>query len=122
MNQLANIQLIASLAVGTVSDELTFTYPEVIEVVKLCTENLIAVLGVEIFEVRPEGYRTTDYSIYDQSMSNASNLSPDQWPDYVVENNSHAEEFIRFHPAGDDHVYILTVASWRRWLQLCAWE
>jgi hypothetical protein len=36
-----------------------------------------------------------------------------EWPEYVKENNVHAEEFVRQNPAGDDHVYVLTTSSWR---------
>ena len=40
------IPAIASAAIGKVGDEPTFPFPEVLEVIKLCAENQIAVLGV----------------------------------------------------------------------------
>src|SRR5258708_27682589 len=43
---------ISSLAIGKMGDgELFFTFPEVLEVIGLCTTNQIAVLGLELFEV-----------------------------------------------------------------------
>ncbi|HLJ88953.1 MAG TPA: hypothetical protein VKZ53_19190 [Candidatus Angelobacter sp.] len=57
----------------TVGGELSFTFPEVLEIIMLCTINEIAVLGVEIFEVHSHGYRTKTLSIYDQQMKNSPN-------------------------------------------------
>ena len=61
-----SITPIALAAIGTVGDELTFTYPKVLEVIRLCTANEIAVLGVELFEVRSGGYAWKSLSTYDQ--------------------------------------------------------
>jgi hypothetical protein len=119
MSDFTIIQSIASKAAGAIGDELTFTYPEVLEIINLSTANMIAILGVEIFEVRSEGYHTKNLSIYDQSMRRGCNLQRDEWVDFVKENNGHAEQFVRLHPMGDGHVYILTTASWRELLQTC---
>ena len=104
---------IATAASGKMDDgELLFTFPEVLEVIKVCTAKQIAVLGLELFEVRPEGYGTKKLSGYDQQM----NRGPEKlegWPDYVRKNNALAEEFVRTNPTGDDHVYVLTTSSWR---------
>lgn len=111
------IQPIGDAAVGRTGDELTFTFPEVLEVIRLCTVNEIAVLGVEIFEVRADGYATKNLSIYDQQIKRG----PEQkqgWAAYVQENNSYADEFIRLNPTGDDHVYVLTTSSWREFCEI----
>lgn len=113
----AMISSVANAAVGEMDNgELLFTFPEVLVVIKLCTTNQIAVLGLEVFEVRPEGYCTKKLSGYDQQ-SGTEAATPSEWPDYVKTNNNLAEEFVRANPMGDDHVYVLTSASWR---EFCA--
>jgi len=110
---------IASLAGGKTvgGGELAFTFPEILEVIRLCTVNEIAVLGVEIFEVRADGYYTKNWSVYDQQMKR----SPEQrqeWSTYVGENNAFAEEFIHLNRTGDDHIYVLTTSSWREFCKI----
>jgi hypothetical protein len=112
------IQPIADAAVGRTGNELTFTFPQVMEVVQLCTINQIAVLGVELFEVRADGYCTKRLSTYDQGLLGRQDVKPADWDEYVRKNNSFAEEFIRKNPAGDDHVYILTNSSWREFCKI----
>jgi len=112
------ISSIASLASGkTVGGEPAFTFPEVSEVIRLCTMNEIAILGVEIFEVRADGYYTKNLSVYDQQMK-SSPEQKQQWTGYVGENNTLAEEFIRLNPSGDDHIYVLTTSSWREFCKV----
>ena len=110
---LEQVDSIARAASGrTIGNELAFTFPEVSEVVRRCTENQIAVLGMEVFEVTPNGTLTKKLSVYDQQMGSG----PEQregWADYVKANNALAEEFVGVNPSGDDHVYVLTTASWR---------
>ena len=117
-NDFETIPSIASRASGkTVGEELAFTFPEVSKVIRMCTMNEIAVLGVEIFEVRAGGYFTKNLSVYDQHMK--SNLEEKhQWTGYVGENNALAEEFIRLNPKGDDHIYVLTASSWREFCKV----
>ncbi len=100
-------------AVGVVGNELTFGFPRVLDVIALCTANEIAVLGLELFEVLPEGYVTRNYSLYDQEEElRRSPANADAWTAYVRENNIRAGKFVRGYPAGKGHVYVLTVASW----------
>lgn len=107
------IPAIAALATGATGNELTFTFPEVLEAIKLCTSAQIAVLGVELFKIRAEGYYTENLSVYDlQPEMKRGPENKEVWPDYVRMNNAFAEEFIRQNPAGDEHVYILTTSSW----------
>jgi hypothetical protein len=51
---------IAAAAIGALGDELTFSFPEVLGVIGLCTMHEIAVLGLELFQVLPEGYATKE--------------------------------------------------------------
>jgi len=93
--------------------ELIFTFPEVIEVIKICTATRIAVLGVEIFLVTGAGYSALGSSDYDLRLSRKwPSVQPEQWNEYVRDNNDLAEQSVRENPAGDEHVYILTAASW----------
>ena len=106
---------IADRAVGSLGNELTFTFPEVLRVVSVCSENEIAVLGVDLFEVRAAGYATKKLSAYSYDQATQkhleSTLRTSGWRDYVNASNALAEEFIRQNPAGDDHVYILSTSS-----------
>jgi hypothetical protein len=112
------IPSIVSLASGkTVGGELAFTFPEVSGVVRLCTMNEIAVLGVEVFEVRADGYYTRKLSVYDQQIKR-NPAQEQQWTGYVGENNALAEEFVRINPTGDDHIYVLTTSSWREFREV----
>ena len=110
-NDFESIQSIADAAIGAIGDELTFAFSRVLEVIALCTTNEIAVLGVEIFEVRSGGYSTVNLSTYEQQMGSDPKQRSD-WADYVKANNVLADEFIRSNPTGDEHVYLLTTASW----------
>jgi hypothetical protein len=117
-SDLEQVESIARAASGrTIGNELAFTFPEVSEVIRRCTENEIAVLGVEVFEVRPTGYLTKKLSDYDQQMGSGPKQR-EGWADYVKANNILAEEFVRLNPSGDDHVYVLTTTSWREFQEM----
>jgi hypothetical protein len=111
ISDLETISSITAIANGkTVGGELGFSYPEVLEAVRLCSAGGIAVLGVEIFQVRGETYETTKLSGYE--------LKNQEWGDYVSANNVLAEEFIRLNPTGDEHIYVLTTSSWREFCKI----
>jgi hypothetical protein len=109
---------ISNAAIGKVGDLLTFSFPEVLEVVKQCATNEIAVLGVEVLRVRTDGYYTEALSTYDLQPFGRADVERAGWVDYVRLNNSSADEFIRLNPTGDDHVYVLTTASWREFREI----
>jgi hypothetical protein len=112
------ILCIVSVANGKMSDgELFFTSPEVLDVIKLCTANRIAVLGLELFEVRPEGYHTKKLSGYDQQLDKGPE-KVEGWQEYVDRSNALASKFVRLNPTGDDHVYVLTTSSWREFCEI----
>lgn len=96
----------------TIGGELGFTYPSVLEAIRLCTANDIAVLGSELLEVLPTGYDTKAISPYRFPMDDHT------WDEFVQLNNSGAEEFVRQNPAGDDHIYLLTTSSRREFAAL----
>jgi hypothetical protein len=112
------IPAVATLAERVIGDELTFTFPEVLEVIRLCSEHQIAVLGPDLFNVGRDGRLETEkLSAYHLQLKKNPKQS-EEWPDYVRINNTLAEEFVRQNPAGDDHVYVLTTASWREFHEM----
>ena len=113
------IQRVAAIAVGRLGDELTFTYPEVQEVIDLCSANGIAVLGVELFLVKSDGHYASGSSDYDlEEKQKWPTVEPNDWPEYVRDNNALARECVRLNPLGDDHVYVLTTSSWREFCEI----
>ena len=111
ISDLETISSITAIANGkTVGGEIGFSFPEVLEAVRLCTAGGTAVLGVEVFHVRGETYETTKLSAYE--------LPDQEWGAYVSANNALAEEFITSNPTGDEHIYVLTTSSWREFCQI----
>jgi hypothetical protein len=111
------IPAVVAAAIGALGDELTFSFPEVLQVIRLCIKYEIAVLGLETFQVLPEGYATKKLSGYDQQMNKGPG-NVKGWSEYVARSNALAEEFVRANPSGDDHVYILTTSSWREFCKI----
>jgi hypothetical protein len=114
--------IVACAAGRTPGGELSFTFPEVLRVIEICTSSGIAVLGVDLFEIRADGYSTealSSYS-YDREIQQQlhDTLQRHGWPKYVGLANELATGFIHEHPAGDDHVYLLTTSSWREFGEL----
>jgi hypothetical protein len=66
-NDLETIKEICQMAAGKCGEELYFRPGEIQYVLASCTKNKIAVLGVEIFEVSPEGFVSKHFSAYDLS-------------------------------------------------------
>jgi hypothetical protein len=84
MGEFERIQEISDAAVGRVGNELTITFPEVLKVIELCSANQIAVLGVELFLVKADGYYASgcsDYDLQEKQRWPAVHL-PD-WPEFV---------------------------------------
>jgi len=117
-----NFELIPGILAASVGrtgdDELTFAFPEVLHVIKLCSTNLIAVLGLDLFKILSDGlYQTVKLSGYHLEIKQ-NPQRVEEWPEYVQLNNTLAEEFVRQNPAGDDHLYILTTSSWREFCEI----
>jgi hypothetical protein len=118
----SDLELIPGILAASVGrtgdDELTFAFPDVLDAIKLCSTNLIAVLGPDLFKISSDGlYQTVKLSGYHLTIK-TNPQSIEQWPEYVKINNALAEEFVRQNPAGDDHVYILSTASWREFCEI----
>jgi hypothetical protein len=110
---------VAAAAIGKVGEELTFPFPEVLEVIRLCSTNEIAVLGVELFLVKDDGHYASGCSDYDlQEKQKWPLVQSAYWPEYVRYNNALAEESVRRNPLGDEHVYVLTTSSWTEFCKI----
>jgi hypothetical protein len=106
MDNLQTLRAVLPLAHGkTIGGEPAFVFPEVLDVLALCTKHEIAVLGVEMFKANPDGYSTEGISVYDIQRSDES------WPEFVARNNSLAVDFVEQNRGGDDHFYLLTASS-----------
>jgi hypothetical protein len=106
------IESIKAAAVCSIGDELAFAFPQVLDVISQCSINEIAVLGVEINKAHGQLYQTEYLSRYDVPVPPAA-LQTDHWGGFVQANNSLAENFIRQHPTGDEHFYLLAATSWK---------
>ena len=107
-NDIEKISAIAALANQTsVSGELSFSHENVLAAIGLSTLNDIAVLGVEIFQVYPDGFYTVKMSSYELHDPEGS------WPDFVRANNAFAEQYCNGNLLEDNQVYVLTTSSLR---------
>jgi hypothetical protein len=110
---------VKAATIGKVGEELTFPFPEVLEVIRLCSASEIAVLGVELFLVKADGYYALGCSDYDlQEKQRWPVAQESSWPEYVRYNNNLAEEYVLRNPLGDEHAYVLTAASWKEIQQM----
>jgi len=106
MNNLETLEPVLSLAHGkTIGGEPAFTFPDVLDVLSLCTKKEIAVLGIELFKAGPNGYSTEGISTYELA------LEKQPWHEFVALNNSQAAEFVKQNQGGDDHFYLLTASQ-----------
>jgi hypothetical protein len=86
-------------------NEWVIPFPEVEQAVKLASENLIAILGVECFRILPDGGLGTEtYSGYEFSLV-------DDWQALVRLNNQAALQFIKDNVFKRGYGYILTTTS-----------
>lgn len=87
-----------------VGSELLFSYSDALTMVDAACATCIAILGIEAFEVHPNGVKPLKFSSYDVPFS-------DDWMRFVLLNGEQARNFIRSYPLGEDHGYLLTAAS-----------
>ena len=85
-------------------DELLFPLDEAKAAIGVATQNLIALLGVEVFRILDNGFATETYSGYEFRLD-------DGWQDYVSLNNEAALHFLDENSFGEGYGYILTSAS-----------
>jgi hypothetical protein len=113
MNNLETLEPVLSFAHGkTIGGEPAFTFPDVLDVLALCTKHEIAVLGVELFRAGLNGYSTEGMSTYEMQ------LGEHPWHEFVALNNSLAAEFVKQNHGGDDHFYLLTASQRREFSSL----
>jgi hypothetical protein len=77
---------------------------QVTEAIKIAAEHMIAVLGVEVFQLSPHGHRTEGYTVYEFKLQG-------DWRIFVSQNNQAALQYIADHQFGDGYGYILTTTS-----------
>jgi hypothetical protein len=87
-------------------DELVLLYAQALQAVAIATENNIAILGVDAFEVRKDGLWTVNMD----DASGRIDFTGD-WTAYVAKMNSEADRWIRENPLGENFGYIITSAS-----------
>jgi hypothetical protein len=105
---------VAANVVSRVGDTPTFAFPEVLKVIDSCSSSGIAVLGVEMLQVKDAAYYACGCSDYDiGEKSKWPFVDESNWREYVKWNNALARDSVLRYPLGDDHVYVLTAVSWR---------
>lgn len=85
-------------------NEWVIPLPQVNEAIKLASEHLIAILGVEAFHIEEIGLRVENYTGYDFEFLG-------DWPTCVRQNNHAALQFIEKNELGKGYGYILTTTS-----------
>jgi hypothetical protein len=91
-----------------IGNELIFSYDDALIVTGIATEKEIAVLGFDSGEVLEDGFQIMDYSGYEANVPLANG-----WKAYIEAMNIEAGRWVREHPLGKNHGYILTSASQR---------
>jgi hypothetical protein len=86
--------------------ELVLPFADALRAIEIASEHQIAVLGLEAFEVRKNGVLTVGLADASRYIGFTSD-----WKAYVGKMNPEAERWIREHPLGENHGYILTSAS-----------
>jgi hypothetical protein len=74
--------------------------------IRIAAEHHIAVLGLEVFELRDGSLLTVGYTGYDMKPSSFSD-----WNSYAKAMNAEAEKWISANPLGANHGYIVTSAT-----------
>jgi hypothetical protein len=91
-------------------NEWVLNFADAQMMVAAASAKAIAILGVEIFEVLDEGYRTVRYSGYD--------FICEAWPRFVELNNQAARDFIFQHQVQGNYGCIFTSTSRDEFLRL----
>lgn len=86
--------------------ELVLPYAQALQAISIATEQKIAILGLEAFELRKDGLLTVDLSDASAYIRYAGD-----WKAYVTRMNTEADRWFKEHRLGENHGYILTSAS-----------
>lgn len=78
--------------------------PEVLRAIAIATTHLIAVRGVECFEILSDGVKIGNYSEYEFSLL-------EDWNHFAQQNNEAAAAFTSENPLPESHGYVLTATS-----------
>jgi hypothetical protein len=96
-----------------IGNELLLPYDEALKAISIAGENQIAILGLEAFEVTKDGLLTVDMA------DASSNISfTGDWRVYVARMNVEAQRWLREHPLGEKHAYVLTSTSEKEFADL----
>ena len=83
--------------------ELILGYEDALAAIAIATDHRIAVSGLDSGEVLEDGFRGVEYTGYDEDIE----FSGD-WDVYVAAINAEAGRWIKEHPLGRNHGYVLT--------------
>jgi hypothetical protein len=92
-------------------EELLLPYSEALKAIAIASANQIAILGVELFEVKAGWFQALGCSDY-------KFLLAGPWSGFVAVNNVEAERCIREHSLSQNQGYILTSTSQREFASL----
>jgi hypothetical protein len=84
--------------------EFVYHYRDVLEVIRIATQNSIAILGSEFFSMDDDGLLTQAISGYELHLS-------DNWVAFVRENNELALSFVEQNQKEGSYGFILTSTS-----------
>jgi len=102
-----NLSKVKQIVNCSFGDEFCFTHTNAIKAVQICTENEVAVLGVEIYQVQGNDFQSQGCSEYDLG------FKVHNWSLYVKDNNILAVQVLGKYLESDGFVYLLTTASER---------
>jgi hypothetical protein len=113
MGDFEQITGLSEAAVAKIGHELVFHYSRALELIKLCSEHRIAVLGIELFLPAGEQFQACGCSTYDLGSNQRWPQVEDDvtWLKYVDWNNTEAEMFVTTTPLSENYLCILTTTS-----------
>jgi len=88
-------------------NELILNYLSALAAIRIAAENQIAVLGLELFEMRPDGIVTVSYTGYDKEIKRGEG----DWGAYAKAMNLEAEKWLHSNKLEGNHGYILMSAT-----------
>jgi hypothetical protein len=94
-------------------NELVLSREDAIAAIAIGTERQIVILGVEFFDVKPDGFQVLDFSAYESEI-----MLRQKWAEFVTEMNIRAERWVIQQPEAETYGYILISASLREWDKL----
>jgi hypothetical protein len=87
-------------------NEFFFHYSDVTKVIALATDQGIAILGLEFFELKDGRLQSITFTAYDLQLHFTGD-----WRTFVKASNEQALQFVEANPGNENEVYILTSIS-----------